>query len=93
MTLAQQERALPDKGKALLFMAVETDDDFCMAYMDMTSSGGMAMYSEGYQKEREGKLVKMMLGYIAAHPDALAEAQQAKDLKRATELALADPDA
>ena len=93
MKLAQQERALPNKGKALLFKAVEMDDDFCMAYMDMTSHGGMAIYSEGYQKERRGKLVKMMLAYIAAHPDALAEAQQAVDVKSAAELAVADPDA
>lgn len=93
MALVQQERALPDKGKVLLSKAVETDDDFCMAYMDMTPNGGVAIYSERYQKEREGKLVKMMLGYIAAHSDALPEAQQAVNLKRAAELAPANPDA
>lgn len=91
MRLAQQERAFPDKGKALLSKAVEMDDDFCMAYMDMTSHGGMAI--RGYQEEREDKLVKMMLAYIAAQPDALAEAQRAVGVKRAAELALADPDA
>lgn len=82
MSLAQQERALPDKGKALLSKVAEMDDDFCMAYMDMTSHCGMVIYSEKYQKKREGKLIKMMLAYIVAHPDVLAEAQQAADMKR-----------
>ena len=79
MRLAQQERALPDKGKALLSKVAEMDGDHCMAYKDMASHGGMVIYSEKYQKKREGKLIKMMLAYIAAHPDALAEAQQAAD--------------